>query len=269
MLGGAMLGGCNLVFTTSESQPDAGNTTVDGKVDNPNESNFDGDGLPDNLDPCPISPNNSTDSDNDGVPDDCDVTFAKKQTVRQCVLMFRGFPQGTELTQEQQFPPVLHARNFRVSGAVTALTGTLPRVEFRVRQGALAWDGVGAAVSDNDQLALAGEFRTSNADGIEKRLATTNSNGVTDNYHWAVGDFLMLGDLGNTMFASAYRMVGQSNKGTAMRTEPIPFGQASWTPTIASSNVPSVDLSKDVDPTLFVANATFRLSYVLVTGDCP
>ncbi|HPH67402.1 MAG TPA: hypothetical protein PLF40_16715, partial [Kofleriaceae bacterium] len=132
LVGMAMLGGCNLVFTPGQAQPDAGGdggNTVDGKVDDPNGSDFDGDTILDSVDPCPISSNNTADSDNDGLPNDCDLAFGVARPATQCVLLFRGFPQGSAITGERRFPVVSNARSLQLGGKVTALSAN-PRIQL-------------------------------------------------------------------------------------------------------------------------------------------
>jgi hypothetical protein len=265
----SLLGGCNLAFeSNNQAAPDGAIGSTDGgKTDDGTTSDFDGDAVPDVRDPCPLSADHS-DKDLDGLPDACDLRPATKSEPKlQCVLMFRGFSQGLLLSQELKLPPVSAAKAFQVVGTMVAI-GSAPHVEFRLNQGAAAWDGIAVAMSDNTpQTGLAGELRSSSAQNASNRITTTNSAGVPDLFAWSAGDLRLQGQFNTSMFDATYQMLGQSVKGPSSRAEPIPTGGGWWNPAVAGAS-PAVTLSGTVAPSVFVENATYQLKYVIVTGDC-
>ena len=95
-------GSCNLVFS-SASQPDA---MADAMTDAPSDAargvpnyigpgDYDGDGMLNDVDPCPADdaelPNATVDSDGDGLPNVCDPKPSSGENSNDCLVFFDGF----------------------------------------------------------------------------------------------------------------------------------------------------------------------------------
>lgn len=95
-------GSCNLVFS-STSQPDA---MADATTDAPSDAargvpnyigpgDYDGDGILNDVDPCPADdaelPNATVDSDGDGLPNVCDPKPNSGDNSKDCLVFFDGF----------------------------------------------------------------------------------------------------------------------------------------------------------------------------------